>query len=57
MSEGKTKMKNKIVRKLALGMVAFTLLASIVLVTGCDPQKIGGGNQLQPYSRLTGQYK
>lgn len=50
-------MKETIVRKLTLGIVAFAMLVGLVFVTGCDPQKIGGGMQLQRYSRLTGQYK
>ena len=31
--------------------------AAMLMLTGCDPEKIGGGGQLQPYSSSTGQYK
>ena len=53
-------MKNTKVRKWLLGLVAFTALAGLVVVTGCgDPEKPAGpgGSRLQPYSSGTGQYK
>lgn len=31
--------------------------AAVTVLTGCDPEKIGGGGQLQPYNPATGQYK
>ena len=48
---------NKMMKKLAYGMVAFVALVGILFVAGCDPQKVGGGGLLQAYSRATGQYK
>lgn len=56
-------MKNMIVRKLILGLVAFVALAGLMFVTGCDPQempgigqKIGGGGLLQNYDLSNGRY-
>ena len=48
---------NKMMKKLAYGMVAFVALVGILLVSGCNPQKVGGGGLLQAYSRATGRYK
>lgn len=44
-------------RTLILCMVGLMALAGIMFITGCDPQKIGGGGLLQNYSRASGQYK
>jgi hypothetical protein len=39
-------------------VLSFVVLAGLVLcMTGCDPEKTGGGGQMQPYDPGTGQYK
>lgn len=50
-------MKKMMLKKFTVGTVALVALVGILLVTGCDPQKVGGGGLLQAYSRATGQYK
>ena len=50
-------MKKMMLKKVTYGMVAFVALVGVVFVSGCDPQKVGGGGLLQAYSRATGQYK
>ena len=56
-------MKNMIVRKLTLGLVALCALVGLMSVTGCDSQgiqvtgkKIGGGGHLQNYHLSNGRY-
>ena len=34
-----------------------TLVGMMMFLTGCNPEKIGGGGLLQPYNPLNGQYK
>ena len=53
----KTTMKNRMVQKLMIGLVALCALIGLMAVSGCDPEKIGGGGHLQPYNRFNGQYK
>ena len=55
--ERKMAMKKMMLKKLTYGMVAFVAVVGILLVSGRDPQKVGGGGLLQAYSRATGQYK
>ena len=50
-------MKNLIMRKLTLGLIALCALIGLMVTTGCDPEKIGGGGHLQPYNSFNGQYK
>lgn len=50
-------MKNKMVRALTFCMVGLMTLTVLVFITGCDPEKVGGGGHLQHYSSATGQYK
>jgi len=38
-----------------LALVA--VFATALLLTGCDPEKTGGGGKPQPYDSSTGQYK
>ena len=38
-------------------IVAVTIVGLMTLLTGCDPEKIGGGGLMQPYNPLNGQYK
>lgn len=33
------------------------VITMLIALTGCDPEKPGGGGLLQPYSSSTGQYK
>ena len=47
-------MKNK---KFAINTIVVVAIAGVmVLLTGCDPQKIGGGGLMQSYSALNGRY-
>ena len=50
-------MKNMIVQKLMIGLIALCALVGLMVVSGCDPEKIGGGGHLQPYNSFNGQYK
>ena len=50
-------MENRIMQKLMIGLVALCALIGLMAVSGCDPEKIGGGGHLQPYNRFNGQYK
>ena len=52
-------MKNMIVQKLMIGLVALCALIGLMVVSGCDPEKPAGpgGLRNQPYSSGTGQYK
>ena len=52
-------MKSTKVKKWVLGLVVFTALAGLMVVTGCDPEKPAGpgGLRMQPYSSGTGQFK
>ena len=45
------------VKKLRIGLVALIALAGLMAISGCDPEKIGGGGHLQPYNSSNGQYK
>ena len=38
-------------------MVALCALIRLMAVSGCDPEKIGGGGHLQRYNGFNGQYK
>ena len=42
-------------------IISFALIVvtvgAIVLLTGCDPKKPGGGGKPQPYDSSTGRYK
>ena len=56
-------MKNRIVQKLMIGLVALCALVGLMCVTGCDPQeiqeigkKIGSGGRLQNYTLSNGRY-
>ena len=40
-----------------IGLVALGALIGLMVVSGCDPEKIGGGGHLQPYNSFNGQYK
>jgi hypothetical protein len=53
----KTTMKNMIMQKLMIGLIALGTLVGLMAVSGCDPEKIGGGGHLQPYNSFNGQYK
>lgn len=45
-------------KKFALGaMVVVAIVGMMMLLTGCDPEKIGGGGMMQPYDSATGWYK
>ena len=44
-------------RKWTLGIVALVALVGLAFVTGCDPEKTGGGGLMQSYDAGTGQYK
>ena len=45
-------------KKFALSaIVAVAIVGMMMLITGCDPEKIGGGGLMQPYNPLNGQYK
>ena len=48
---------NTMVRKLTLGLIALCALIGLIAVSGCDPEKIGGGGYMQPYNSANGQYK
>ena len=50
-------MKKVIVQKLMIGLVALCALVGLMVVSGCAPEKIGGGGHLQPYDSFNGQYK
>ena len=50
-------MKNMIVQKLMSGLVVLCAFFGLMIVSGCDPEKIGGGGHLQPYNSFNGQYK
>ena len=50
-------MKNMTVKKLMIGLGALCALVGLMAVSGCDPEKIGGGGHLQPYNSFNGQYK
>lgn len=39
-----------------LTFLVLTIITTIML-TGCDPEKVGGGGKLQPYDSSTGRYK
>ena len=44
--------------RIMIKVLAFAVVgAAMFVLTGCDPEKIGGGGHLQPYSGATGQYK
>ena len=53
-------MKNMIVQKLMIGLIALCALVGLMCVTGCDPQgigqKIGGGGLLQNFTLSNGRY-
>ena len=38
-------------------IIAIALVGMMMFLTGCDPEKIGGGGLMQPYNALNGQYK
>lgn len=38
-------------------IIAGALVGIMMFLTGCDPEKIGGGGLMQPYNALNGQYK
>lgn len=38
-------------------IMAVALVGIMMFLTGCDPEKIGGGGLMQPYNALNGQYK
>lgn len=45
-------------KKFALSaIVAVAIVGMMMLTTGCDPEKIGGGGLMQAYDAATGQYK
>ena len=50
-------MKNDVTRTLTLCVAGLMALAGLMFITGCDPQKTGGGGLLQNYSSASGQYK
>ena len=50
-------MKNMKVQKLMITLGALCALVGLMIVSGCDPEKIGGGGHLQPYNSFNGQYK
>ena len=50
-------MKKMMVQKLLIGLIALCALAGIMSLSGCDPEKPGGGGHLQPYDASNGQYK
>ena len=45
-------------KKFALcAIMVVALVGIMMLLTGCDPEKIGGGGLMQPYDSATGWYK
>ena len=38
-------------------LCVITVMGSLILLTGCDPKKTGGGGQQQSYDSSSGQYK
>lgn len=38
-------------------IVVVAIVGMISLLTGCDPEKIGGGGRMQRYDSATGWYK
>lgn len=50
-------MKKVIVQKLMISLVALCALIGLMIVLGCDPEKIGGGGLPQRYNGSNGQYK
>ncbi len=50
-------MKNMKVQKSMITLDALCALIGLMTVSGCDPEKIGGGGHLQPYNSFNGQYK
>ena len=57
---GKTRKtdENMKLKKFALNAITIIALVGMMMfLTGCDPEKIGGGGLLQPYNAANGQYK
>lgn len=50
-------MRNIIGKKFVFGLVTLCALFGVMIVSGCDPEKIGGGGHLQSYNSFNGQYK
>ena len=45
-------------KKFAFSAIVVIVIAGMMmLLTGCDPEKIGGGGLRQPYDPATGWYK
>ena len=45
-------------KKFAFGAITIvTLVGMMMFLTGCDPEKIGGGGLMQSYNPLNGQYR
>jgi hypothetical protein len=54
----KKKGNGMIINKFSFGaIVVVAIVGMMSLLTGCDPEKIGGGGHLQPYNSFNGQYK
>ena len=50
-------MKRQVVRKKKWFVVVMIALSLSLGLTGCDPEKTGGGGKQQPYDSNSGQYK
>lgn len=44
-------------KKVLMFLALVATFAAMSMVTGCDPEKIGGGGHMQPYNGSNGQYK
>ena len=45
-------------KKFAVSVITVVALVGMMMfLTGCDPEKIGGGGLMQPYNAANGQYK
>ena len=53
----KKKGNGMMIKKFAFGaIVVVAIVGMMSLLTGCDPEKIGGGGLLQSYDASTGRY-
>ena len=44
------------INKFMRGLLALCALIGLMAVSGCDPEKVGGGGLLQSYDASTGRY-
>ena len=46
------------IKKFAFSVIVVVAIVGMIsLLTGCDPEKIGGGGRMQRYDSATGWYK